>query len=147
MPDNTILQSGSPIEDKKKLSEDLDPGELVELGGSNDIQAHSEAGGFAQRWFLREQTENLGAGIDDTVASGDTGTVLRCSGGEKLQARLGTGGTEVNISKGDELESAGDGTLQAFGTATPSEDVVAVAAEAVDNSSASSESFIEIYVA
>lgn len=147
MPDNTILQNGDPLEEDFVLSEDLDPGELVELGGTDDIQAHSEGGGFAQRWFLREQKENAGAGIDDTVASGDTGTVLKCSGGERVQARLGTGDAEVNISEGAELESAGDGTLQAFGTATPSEDVVAVAAEGVDNSSGGSEVFIEVYVA
>lgn len=145
--DNRILRSGNPEEEGQTASESLNPGYLVEIGGSDDIQAHSTEGGFAAKWFVREQREIEGQGVDDAIPSGDEATVLRCSGREKVLARLGTGGSEVNISRGDDLESAGDGTLQAFGTGTPSNEVVARAAEDVDNSGGSSEALIEVYVA
>lgn len=137
---NVILLDGEAREEDFVASEAITPGELVEHGGSDDIQAHSTASGTqVERIFVREQVENSGNGIDDDVPSGDTATVIYPEQGAKVQAFLAHG---ENVSEGDALESDGNGALQA----QSSGDTIGYAAEGLNNTSGSA-SRIDITVA
>lgn len=152
MPNNTIALKGEFERKEGEASEAITPGELVEFGGSNDIQRHSTAGDNARKAFALEN-DLIGDDISTDYDSGDTVQYGVFNQGAEVNALLPTGtASAVSISKGQALESAGDGTLQAYGTATESTPVnvdklVGYALEAVDNSSGSSEARIEIEVA
>lgn len=150
---NRIVMDGQPIEREFIASEILTPGELVEFGGSDDIQPHSTADVNAAPMFVREQRENAGAGIDDDIAAQDTATAVFPRTGEKVFAWLDAG---ENVARGDFLSSQGNGNLGAEAntvdpTSTTAEDVegeaaVAVAAEAVDNSGSTTRTRIEVII-
>lgn len=152
MAQDTVFQGPhhvDPVRREYTASEAITPGEMVEFGGSNDIQKHSTAGGNARKAFALEN-DLIGNSISDDYSSGDTVQVGVMPRGAQVQALLPTGGTEVNISKGQALESSGDGTLQAWGTNADSgehDNLIGYALEAVDNSGGSSEARIEIEVA
>lgn len=138
--------SDAGVQYSLKASESFTPGELVELGGSNDVQKHSTAGGTSIKRFAMP-ADTYGNDKTDDYSSGETAEILTAHRGTQIHALLGTGSSEVNISESEFLESAGDGTLQAFGTATSNEDnIVAQAREAVDNSSGGSEARIKVEV-
>lgn len=140
MSDNVILRDGDAREEDHKASEAITPGELIEFGGSNDIQANtSAADSTAVRAFVREQVENSGNGIDDDVPSGDTGTVIYPESGAVVRAFLAHG---ENVSEGAALESDGNGALQAQSSGR----VIGYADEALNNTSGSA-SRIDIVVA
>lgn len=127
---STVILKGYGLRDEGKASEAVTPGHLVEFGGSNDIQKHSSAGGNVMATFAVED-ELQGKGIDEDYASGDNLLSETVYQGSEVYALLADG---ENVSKGDFLESAGDGTLQAEGTASSagSKNVVAIAIEDVD---------------
>lgn len=151
MAQDTVLLSPSDVSDagverSYQASEAFTPGELIELGGSNDVQKHSTAGGTAVGRFALE-AEDYGNDLSDDYSSGETARILTARKGTEINALLPTGSSEVNISEGDLLESAGDGTLQANGTASDSDqNIVAEALEAVDNSGGASEARIRVEV-
>lgn len=118
---NTIVLRGQPREESFIASELLTPGELVEFGGSDDIQAHSTAGGDAIRMFVRAQHENDGAGIDDDIASGDEATVVFARPGDKINAIAGG-----SVSVDDLVESNGSGRLVTKGTTSATGDTETV---------------------
>lgn len=110
MPDNTILvRSATAVREEGFIaSEVLTPGELVEFGGSDDIQAHSTAGGTViGPMFVRAQQENQGADIDTDISSGDEATVIFPQSGDIVLATA-----SAAISANDIVESDGAGRVQ-----------------------------------
>ena len=110
----------------------IKPGMLLERTSAGKVQAHSTAGGIAERVFAIEDALQ-GNDISDDYSADD---LVRCSfflPGEEANALLADG---ENASIGDLLESHGDGYLQVAvdsGGAEP----VGVALEAVDMSGSS----------
>ena len=152
MANNTIALKGEYTRKEAEASEAVTPGELVEFGGSNDIQKHSTAGGNARAAFALEN-DLVGEGIDDDYDSGDRLQYGVFRQGAEVYALLATGAASaVSVSKGSPVESAGDGTVQNWATAaeaTPVEvdNLVGYALESVDNSAGGSEARIKIEVA
>lgn len=136
---NTIVLKGMPIQkEATATSVAITPGELLEFSGGL-VQAHSTAGGNAQPMFAVEN-DQIGDGIDDDYAADAEIKYVVGRQGDELQAILADG---HNVSRGDALESAGDGTLQPhvpqavdeYGTAIYTiygDAIVAYAAEDVD---------------
>lgn len=117
----------------------ITPGMLIERTSTADtVQAHSTAGGRAQRIFPKED-EHQGNGIDTAYAV--SATIPLCwypGSGDIVNALLANGETAVIGSK---LVSDGAGRLK---VATPDsisqiteEDVICIAIEAVDMSDSS----------
>lgn len=120
----------------------IDPGHVVEIGGSNDIQKQSSAGGDGEKAVAMVNRAKHGK-VSDSWASGDTVEYAIAQSGDEVQVRLGSGSAEHNISKGEQLEFAGDGTVQSQGTAGSGNHTKFVALEALDNSGGSSEKLIK----
>lgn len=142
MPDsNRVVRYGweQLTQEEGTLSEALSAGDLVEAGGSDDFQAHSTDGGVVERVLVAMDERGRGFEAGDDYESGEFITVAVCNSGVGLHMNLASGddlGTaaNANISEGDRLVSAGDGTVRAFDTDDP-DDVVAHAEESIDNSS------------
>lgn len=156
---NTIILKGRPIEKEGIASGTITPGYLVEFGGSNDLQAHSTAGGNARKAFALEN-DQVGNDIDDDYSAADSVRYAVCSSGDEIYALVAASATA--ITKGAPLESAGDGTLRLHtppsqavdegGSATYTisqkhDAIVAYALEAVDNSAGATEARIKVEVA
>lgn len=110
----------------------ITPGHLIELASTGKVQVHSSAGGFAQKIFAFEN-ELEGEGLANALAAGDRVQCYYMRAGDEVYALLKDG---ENVSIGDKLVSAGDGTLQkaavdSSGTVVE-ETIVAIALEAVD---------------
>jgi len=86
----------------------ITPGMLVE--GVTSVAPHSTAAGIARRTFALERDE-MGKDIDDAYAIGDYVKVGSFSPGQRVNALVASG---QDISAGEFLESAGDGTLRAY---------------------------------
>jgi hypothetical protein len=104
------------------------PGMLVERTSAGKIQAHSTASGVTAGLFLLENTANAGT-IDTAYTADETGRYMTAWPGDKIYAWLVD---EGNVAAGALLVSDGAGALKAATTETGRE-VVAEAAEAVDN--------------
>ncbi len=116
----------------------ITPGHLLELTSANKVQAHSTEGGNAVAYFALED-ELQGKGIDDAYIAADKVQVWVAGRGDEVYALLANG---ENVSPGDLLESAGDGTLKKHvaGSAGVVEyplAIIAQALEAVDMSGSS----------
>lgn len=107
----TILLRGQALERAGIASEAITPGMLVELGGSDDYQKASTAGGSAAPWFAKEQHEYQGNGVDDDIASGDEVVVLAPQLGATINAF-----TSDTIAKGEAVESDGSGGVRVYGS-------------------------------
>lgn len=137
---NKIVLKGDPIQKEGTAGEVIKPGHLIEFAADGDLQKHATAGGNARAAFAVEN-DQLGDGIDDDYANAAEVKYVVGRPGDELYAILEDG---HEVSKGDPLESAGDGTLQPWNTegqatdpaATPinTDSVVAYAAEDVDTS-------------
>lgn len=123
--------------------EAISPGQLIEGGGSNDIQLQSTAGENCERAVAMVDRNTHGGRTDDW-ASGDTVEYAIAQRGDELYMRLGSGSSEYNISKWEFLEADGNGNLQSAGTTGDENDRLFQALEAVDNSGGSSEAFINV---
>lgn len=123
--------------------EAISPGEAVEVGGANDIQKQSTGGENAEVALAMVDRSQHKDRSDDW-ASGDTVEYAILQPGATAYVRLPTGGSEVNISKGEFLEFNGDGTFVSEGTGSAPNHRAVVALEAVDNSSGASEAFIKV---
>lgn len=137
---NTILTAAATAvrEEGFIASEALTPGDLVEFGGSDDIQDHSSAGQTAARMFVRAQEENEGAGIDDDISSGDEATVIFPQPGDKVLANAASA-----VSANDFVESAGDGRLQTVAdqAATADEERHSVVGQALEAAGSADDRF------
>lgn len=109
----------------------ITPGMLLELNSSDAVVAHNSAGENQLPMFALED-ELQGKEITDNYASADKVQVWIPGRGDQVYALLADG---QNVSIGDFLESAGDGTLQAHAAdsaAVPTQAIVGVALEALD---------------
>ena len=115
MARNTILLRGDAVEDSFTVEGGtaIRPGMLVEISPSSavSVQPHQTAGGAAAPIFAREQHENQGGDIDDTIAVGDEVTVLYPNLGSIINAF-----TADTIDAGGWVESAGNGAVRAYGS-------------------------------
>lgn len=108
---NKIVLKGDPLIKEGRVDESVTPGALLEYGGDNDIQNHSSAGQNATAMFALEG-DLYGDGIDDAYADGDTAKFAMGRKGDEFYALLDS--SSGNITKGDLLESAGNGNLQDY---------------------------------
>lgn len=129
----------------------IKPGYLLELASATTVQAHSTAGGNVLPMFAIEDAQQGRSIATDYAAS----TKIQCwipRRGDIVYAYLADG---ENVSAGDFLESAGDGTLkkhvadvESFESADPGSitvlgaQIVGQAIEAVDLSTSANETAI-----
>ena len=138
-----IIIKGTPLRDEDIAVAAITPGYLVEQVAAG-VQKHAGAGLTAQPSFAVER-EMTGDGIAVAYATSDTCLLAHCRNGDVVYALLAA--SAAAVVRGDFMESAGDGTVRKLGTDSSTPDtkrhgVVAVAMEAVDNSSGSSEARI-----
>lgn len=127
MAKRVIKLLGEPIQNEdSKAAEAITPGHLVDFDGSGNLIKHANAGGFVSKAFALERQE-LGKGIDDAYAIGDYVKVGVFPPGTRVNAIIASG---QNISKGNYLESAGDGTLRILNSG----ERIGRAVESVNNS-------------
>jgi len=107
------------------------PGMLLELNSSGDVIKHNTEGARAEKAFATEDA--LQGGTTSTVyTNGEVVTYILPVPGSVVNALIKAG---EDIAIGDELISAGDGTLIALGSAGSGvtvAEVIAVAEEACD---------------
>lgn len=130
---NTIkLKKYTDIINEYEASAVIIPGQLVQLDSDGKVKPHATAGGLAEKAFALED-ELQGKGIDDAYAIGDRVQVWNTRPGDEVYALLNPSATAVNITIGDFLESAGNGSLQKYGTvsATATLPPIAIALEAL----------------
>lgn len=111
------------------------PGDLV-AESSGTIAVHGTAAVNAARLFAQTNTSNGGT-IDDAYANGELVSYGAYRTGQEVNARVAAGAPA--IVDGDELESAGDGTLRkavadAATDTVQRDSIVAYAIEDIDNS-------------
>lgn len=125
----------------------ITPGELIEPAGNDDWQPHGTAGDFGLPVFALEQVGVEPASgtkqIDHDYQAGDLLRALFAKPGAEIYAWL----TTIDVARGDPLESDGAGALQAQGTGTAPNHVVAYAAEDVSNAGGGSRTRIKVYAA
>ncbi len=118
------------------------PGTLLELTSADKVQAHSAAGGNVLPAMFAKEDALQGKGIGDTYLASDKIQVWIPQRGDQAYAILAD---DNDISIGEALESDGNGYLQAHAGdsgAAPNvtNQIVAVALEAVDTLNSSAES-------
>lgn len=142
----TIVMSGMPNYPPEKVaSVAVLPGYLLTEGLSGDagkVKPHATADGGARPWFAIESlvpslANSQTAPIDLAYAIGDSVRSAFAHPGDLIYALLATSQT---IVEGDDMVSAGDGTLKKATAATAvtvgiSRQIVAKAAEAVTTTS------------
>lgn len=112
----TIKLLGEPIQNEDdKAAEVITPGHLIVHNGSGDWIKHATAGGNTARTFAMER-EEMGAGIDVNYAIGDTVKAGTFAPGDRVLAFAASG---QNLTKGNKMESAGNGTLRVLAAGTP----------------------------
>lgn len=122
MPRNVILLRGNAREESGIVSANTTPGMLIEYT-STGFRPHNTGGGAAAAIFARAQHENDGAGIDTAIASGDEATAIYPDKGAKINAV-----TADTITRGEFVQSAGDGTVEPFDSGA----IIGVASAASD---------------
>lgn len=125
---NTISLKGEFTRKEAPAGAAITPGHLIVFSGATNVIVHASAAGVARVAFALEN-DLVGGAIGDAYDTGDTVQYGVFSPGAEIYALLAHG---ENISKGDALASAGDGTLQAH-TGDASHSVVAFAMEALNN--------------
>jgi hypothetical protein len=109
MAKRTIKLLGEPIQNEDdKAAEAITPGHLVTFDGSGNLIKHNSAGGICARAFAMER-EEMGQDIDVDYAINDTVKVGVFHPGTRVNAFIASG---QNLTKGNLLESAGNGTLR-----------------------------------
>jgi len=123
----TIRLKGKGRRIERAAGGTVTPGALVKLNSSDQLVVHATAGGSGAPIFAVEN-ELLGLGIDDDYVSGDFAQAEHFGGGDWVLAYVAAAASAIVI--GDQLESAGDGSLCKLASGTP----LGVAMQAVDNS-------------
>lgn len=105
----TIVLRGEWWEDAGPAGAEITPGMLLEPDPSDPrgFLPHSTAGGPAAPVFAREGSEMDGAGIDTPIPSGGEVKAAWVNLGAKINAV-----TSETISRGEFVESAGDGEVR-----------------------------------
>lgn len=148
---NTIFLAGMPfLPQETNSAEAITPGHLVEFvptgGNTGLLRKHATAGGMATAMFALEvptptritTPANL-APIDVPYQVGET---VHWVMAQRCELLAFVPASAAAIVKGDPLVSNGDGTLR---KASGTETVVAIAAEAVNNSAGGTPARIRIY--
>lgn len=139
---NTVrLKDYLGVYDEQVAAAAITPGMLCELTSTaNTVQKHSTDSGIAIPLFALE--DNLqGKGIDEDYSAADQVQLWYPSRGDEVYAILAD---KENVSRGDFLVSAGDGTLKKLtvnsaGAAEYPEAIVGQALEALNLSGSSGE--------
>ena len=109
MAKNTvILKDYLKIREEYEAAAAITPGYLIEMTSAGKVQAHSSAGQNMIHMFAIED-ELQGNGISDAYSSGDQVQCWFPLRGDQVYALLEDG---ESVTKGDFLESAGNGNLQ-----------------------------------
>lgn len=108
------IKNHSDVVEEYSAGGTITPGHLLKLNSSGAVIAHNVAGGPALRMFAVEN-EFAGKGVDDNYSSGEKVQVWFPQPGDEVYALLKA---SQNVSIGDFLESAGDGTLQKYSAAS-----------------------------
>lgn len=151
MSENRIITKGAEYVRQETGQVDsgsggITPGYLVEKYGNSDYDVHATAGEAAPEPRFARKFGELGDEITDDYAAGDHIKVALCPRGVKVYAFLAAGEA---VSEGELLSSNGDGSLRSATDGTsPDTEAAAVgrAAEAVDNSSGTTEVRVEVEV-
>lgn len=125
-PKRIVLTGGCRPEEGEAAAT-ITPGMLIARNSSNLLVPHASVGGWAERLYACEDALQ-GNTIDDNYASGDWVTAVLAEPGDVIYGLLKAG---ENADPSEFLMSSGDGTLK---VATSTNQRVAVAMEAVDNS-------------
>lgn len=112
MAKHTIALKGPYVRKEGKASAAITPGHLIEFGGAADVRVHSTVGGQGRKAFALEN-DLIGKGITDAYNANDNVQYGVFPPGSEVYAILGAG---LTCSKGDFLESNGNGTLKASST-------------------------------
>lgn len=116
---NTIFLGGERTEiNDRACSEAIMPGQLVELFNSAGVirfRKHATAGG-ATAPIVATEMVMLGKGISDASAAGD---LIECSHLHRGATAWMWIASGQDITAGEQLESAGDGTLRVLASGTP----------------------------
>jgi len=104
-----VKAHGPIVEIEGTASESIEPGHLVERGGTDDFQKHSTAEGTTMKHFAFNNYEK-GDDINTSLPSGENMKVWKPRPGDVVYAYVT--GDFASISKGDFLVSHGDGTLE-----------------------------------
>ncbi len=137
MATETIVLKGRGIREEGVAADTITPGDLIERTANPDeVQRHSTAAANAAK-MVAVENEVVGNGIDVDYAAGDNVLFENVQSGQVVFGLVAAGASA--ITRGDYLESAGDGTLRlvSSNTATSASQragVIAQAREAVDNS-------------
>jgi len=129
--ENQVHLVGDFRREEARAASTITPGMLIEKTSAGTVQAHSTEGGYAQRMFA-EVDALQGNTLTDDYSAADLVAMNVENPGNYIQAFLKAG---ENVAIGDELISAGDGTLIANGSETSGttiDQVVAHAEEAKD---------------
>jgi hypothetical protein len=110
MPKNQIiLKNYLSIFEEIQAGGAITPGHLIEVNSSGYVVVHATAGGNAAPIMVALEDELQGKEIGDAYASGNKVRVWIPQRGDQAYMLLKDG---ENVSIGDKLESAGNGTLQ-----------------------------------
>jgi hypothetical protein len=133
----TIILKGNGIQKEGKAGGTITPGQLVARTSTGTIVVHAGAALNALKAFAKEN-EVIGKDIDTNYTVNENVIFEVCHSGMEVLARLPASAAAIVI--GDFLESNGAGYLRKVATdATVSDTekagIVAIALEAIDNSS------------
>lgn len=135
----TILLKGDGLYKEALAGGAITPGHLIDRNSSNQFVVHATAAGNAYPMFALED-EAQGKDITDAYASGEIVNAVIPQKGAEIYAIVAAAAPAIAI--GDELESAGNGTVRKVATTAVAQSnlrrVIGRALEAVDNSAGGS---------
>lgn len=130
MPARRIVLIGCGRQEEALASGICSPGHLLKIDNTGKVLKHANAGATSERAFAVEDALR-GRGVSDAYAVGDVVTYFLALPGDEIQVLLKPG---VAYAIGDDLVSAGDGTLQkasALASAGLNKQVIATVKEAI----------------
>jgi hypothetical protein len=144
---NTVFLAGPPpsgfTPQEANAAESILPGHLIMFNASGLFIKHNTAGGAGAPWFARESlVPDRGAVTLPIETPWQTGETVRWFDGRDCEVLALVPANAAAILKGDTLASNGDGTLR---KSTGSDQVIARAAESLNNSAGSAPARIRIY--
>lgn len=109
-----VVLQGCPLQDEGLCaSAVIKPGHLLLKNTDGTVRPHNSAAATVLNVLVAVERTEIGEGIGDSYAIGDTVKYVRPAPGDKLTMWLSSGETVVVEGR---LESNGDGTLQAVTT-------------------------------
>jgi len=128
--------AGEPVVRENKAAGTITPGDLIERITAGTVQRHGTAAVNSNKAFALPNIADGGT-IDDDYTTGESVRYGLFHTGQEVNALVAAGAPAIVI--GDELESAGDGTLRkaladAATDTVQRDSIIAYAEVAVDNS-------------